>query len=129
MLELIARQYLLVYDIHEETAPCILNYLWANAKNVDDRKAYISKVSVVSRELNLSYPSVQKVIKKMIEKEIITKETFGYAFTELVTHHLDTLLTNKQIVLSFEEKKYSLSGDDYVRAFIDPLEGNKERSK
>lgn len=58
--------------------------------------------------------------------EIITKETFGYAFTELATHHLDTLFTNKQIVLSFEEKKYSLSGDDYVRAFIDPLaEGYK----
>ena len=65
----------------------------------------------------------------MIEKEIITKETFGYAFTELVTHHLDTLLTNKQIVLSFEEKKYSLSGDDYVRAFIDPLEGDKDCPK
>lgn len=127
LLELVVRQYLSAHNIHDDMAPRILNYLWSNARNVDNRQAYISKVSVVARDLNLSYPSVQKVIKKLLENEILVKESFGYAFTELATHHLDTLFTNKQIVLSFEKKKYSLN---YVRAFIDPLaEGDKERPK
>lgn len=105
LLELVVRQYLSAHHIHDDIAPRVLNYLWSNAKNVDDRKAYISKVSVVSRELNFSYPSVQKVIKRLLENKIIVKESFGYAFTELAASYLDTLFTNKQIVLSFEVKK------------------------
>ena len=105
LLELVVRQYLSAHNIHDDMAPRILNYLWSNARNVDNRQAYISKVSVVARELNLSYPSVQKVIKKLLENEILVKESFGYAFTELSASYLDTLFTNKQIVLSFEVKK------------------------
>jgi hypothetical protein len=105
LLELVVRQYLSAHHIHDDMAPRILNYLWSNARNVDNRQVYISKVSVVARDLNLSYPSVQKVVKKLIANEIIVKESFGYAFTELSASYLNTLFTNKQIVLSFEVKK------------------------
>lgn len=102
LLELTLRQYLLAYNIREDMAPRILYFLWSTSKRIDYRKTCGMKMQDIAEELDLSYANIQKVMKKLIQNEIITKEETGYAFTESEERFLETLITNKQIVLSFE---------------------------
>ena len=102
LLELTLRQYLLAYEIREDMAPRILQFLWSTSKRINYRKTYAMTMQVAAEELDLSYTSIKKVMKKLIQNEIITKEEAGYAFTESAERFLETLITNKQIVLSFE---------------------------
>ena len=102
LLELTLRQYLLAYEIREDMAPRILHFLWSTSKRINYRKTCSMKMQDIAEELELSYANIQKVMKKLIQNEIITKEETGYAFIESAERFLETLITNKQIVLSFE---------------------------
>ena len=101
--DLLVKQLLTAYEINEDTAPSILNFLWEEASILNGNKNYISSLREVSESLKLSYPSVQKVIKKLTEKEIIVKNKHGYYFSNLLESFFESLTVNQQIVLTFEE--------------------------
>lgn len=102
--DLLVKQLLTAYQINEDTAPSILNFVWEEASVLNGNKTYISPLQEIAESLQLSYPSVQKVIKKLAEKEILVKSKHGYWFSELLEQFFESLTVNQQIVLTFEEK-------------------------
>lgn len=104
LMDLLTKQYLTALEIHEDSAPTILNHLWGQARSVDGKRMYTSTLQATAQALNLSYASVQKVIKKMISKKLISKEVDGFlGFDSLLTSFFESLTVNRQVVLTFEE--------------------------
>lgn len=104
LMDLLVKQYLVALEIHEDSAPTILNHLWQQARLVDGKRMYTSTLQATAQALKLSYASVQKVIKKMISKKLLTKEADGFlAFDGLLSRFFESLTVNKQVVLTFED--------------------------
>lgn len=104
LMDLLTKQYLTALEIHEDSAPTILNYVWKQARVVDGKRMYTGTLQATAQALDLSYASVQKVLKKMISKKLVAKETDGFLiFNSLLTSFFDSLTVNKQLVLTFEE--------------------------
>lgn len=104
LMDLLTKQYLTALEIHEDSAPTVLNHLWREARNVDGRRMYTSSLQATAQALELSYASVQKVVKKMISKRLLAKEADGFlTFDSLLASFFDSLTVNKQLILTFEE--------------------------
>ena len=104
LMDLLVKQYLTALEIHEDSAPTILNYVWKQARVVDGKRMYTGTLQATAQALDLSYASVQKVLKKMISKKLVAKETDGFLiFNSLLISFFDSLTVNKQLVLTFEE--------------------------
>lgn len=104
LMDLLVKQYLTALEINEDSAATVLNHLWGQARLVDGRRMYTSSLQATAQALELSYASVQKVVKKMISKKLLTKETDGFlVFDSLLSHFFESLTVNKQVVLTFEE--------------------------
>lgn len=104
LMDLLVKQYLTALEIHEDSAPTILNYLWKEARTVDDKRMYTSSLQATAQALELSYASVQKVTKKLISKKLLIKEVDGFfGFNSLLESFFESLTVNKQLVLTFEE--------------------------
>lgn len=104
LMDLLVKQYLTALEIHEDSAPTILNHLWGQARLVDGKRMYTSSLQATAQALELSYASVQKVTKKIISKKLLSKEADGFlAFDSLLLHFFESLTVNKQVVLTFEE--------------------------
>ena len=104
LMDLLVKQYLTALEIHEDSAPTILNHLWGQARSVDGKRMYTSTLQATAQALKLSYASVQKVIKKLISKKLLLKEADGFlAFDSLLAHFFESLTVNKQLVLTFED--------------------------
>lgn len=104
LMDLLVKQYLTALEIHEDSAPTILNYVWKQARVVDGKRMYTGTLQATAQALDLSYASVQKVIKKMISKKLLLKEADGFlAFDSLLSSFFESLTVNKQVVLTFED--------------------------
>lgn len=104
LMDLLVKQYLTALEIHEDSAPTILNFLWKQARSVDGKRMYTSTLQATAQALKLSYASVQKVTKKMISKKLLTKEVDGFlGFDSLLSRFFESLTVNRQLVLTFEE--------------------------
>lgn len=104
LMDLLVKQYLTALEIHEDSAPTILNFLWKQARSVDGKRMYTSTLQATAQALKLSYASVQKVIKKLISKKLLTKEVDGFlGFDSLLTSFFESLTVNRQVVLTFED--------------------------
>ena len=104
LMDLLVKQYLIALEIHEDSAPTILNFLWKQARSVDGKRMYTSTLQATAQALKLSYASVQKVTKKLISKKLLTKEADGFlAFDGLLSSFFESLTVNRQVVLTFEE--------------------------
>lgn len=104
LMDLLTKQYLVALEIHEDSAPTILNHLWREARVVDGKRMYTSTLQATAQALKLSYASVQKVIKKMISKKLLIKEVDGFlGFDSLLASFFESLTVNRQVVLTFEE--------------------------
>lgn len=104
LMDLLTKQYLTALEIHEDSAPTILNYVWKQARVVDGKRMYTGTLQATAQALKLSYASVQKVIKKMISKKLLLKEADGFlAFDSLLSSFFESLTVNKQVVLTFED--------------------------
>lgn len=104
LMDLLVKQYLTALEIHEDSAPTILNHLWKHSRIVDGKRMYTSTLQATAQALKLSYASVQKVTKKLISKKLLTKEADGFlAFDGLLASFFESLTVNKQVVLTFEE--------------------------
>lgn len=104
LMDLLTKQYLTALEIHEDSAPTILNYVWKQARVVDGKRMYTGTLQATAQALDLSYASVQKVTKKMISKKLLLKEADGFlGFDSLLSRFFESLTVNRQLVLTFEE--------------------------
>lgn len=102
LLNLMAQQILINHGIYEDTAPSILNFLWEHSLEVKGTRAYLGTLQYTATELGASYSNVQKVVKKLIDAELLVKVSKFLVFSELLASFYGSLTDNMQIVLTFE---------------------------
>lgn len=103
LLELMCRQLLSTYDIHEDSAPALLVYMWQKASILDGRRVYLDTLQQTSEGAEIGYSNVQKLVKKMTEKGLLEKGRNGLTFSALLEEFFGSLTKNKQILLDFEQ--------------------------
>lgn len=103
--ELAVRHLMLNYDITEDYASKITCFIYDNAEEVKGHSIYFDGLQAISEALELSYPTVQKTVKKLRDKKVITKATIGQNAYELSAEADDffkSISNNIQVVLTYE---------------------------
>lgn len=95
-------------NIHEDHAPKVVAYLWHHAQTLDDRKTYIKPLKHLSKALELSYPTTQNIVKKLVEESLLERLEDGLAFSPLLVSFIESTKHNKQLVFTLEEKEEQL---------------------
>lgn len=103
LLELMCRELLGAYDVHEDSAPALLVYMWQKASMVDGRRVYLDTLQQTAEGAEIGYSNVQKLVKKMTEKSLLEKGRNGLSFSALIEDFFGSLTENKQILLTFEK--------------------------
>ena len=103
LLELMCRELLSAYDVHEDSAPVLLVYMWHKASMVDGRRVYLDTLQQTAEGAEIGYSNVQKLVKKMTEKSLLEKGRNGLTFSALIEDFFSSLTENKQILLTFEK--------------------------
>lgn len=103
LLELMCRELLSAYDVHEDSAPALLVYMWHKASMVDGRRVYLDTLQQTAEGAGIGYSNVQKLVKKMTEKSLLEKGRNGLNFSALLEDFFSSLTENKQILLTFEK--------------------------
>lgn len=103
LLELMCRELLSAYDVHEDSAPALLVYMWHKASMVDGRRVYLDTLQQTAEGAEIGYSNVQKLVKKMTEKGLLEKGRNGLTFSALLEDFFGSLTENKQILLTFEK--------------------------
>lgn len=104
-LELATRHFMLNYEITEDYASKILVYIHANAQELNGQRIYFDDMQDIAEALELSYPTVQKTVKKLRDKKIISKASIGknnYELSAEANRFFKSISNNIQIVLTFE---------------------------
>lgn len=118
LMNLMAQQILINHEIYEDTAPAILNFLWEKSLEVKGTRAYLGTLQYTATELGASYSNVQKVVKKLIDAELLEKVSKFLVFGELLASFYSSLTDNMQIVLTFEhtqeEQMEAIDKDGHV---------------
>lgn len=103
--ELAVRHLMLNHDITEDYASKITCFIYDNAEEVKGHSIYFDGLQAISEALELSYPTVQKTVKKLRDKKVITKATIGqnaYELSAEADEFFKSISNNIQIVLTFE---------------------------
>ena len=103
LLELMCRELLSAYDVHEDSAPALLVYMWHKASMVDGRRVYLDTLQQTAEGAEIGYSNVQKLVKKITEKGLLENERNGLTFSALLEDFFGSLTENKQILLTFEK--------------------------
>lgn len=103
LLELMVREILTAYDVHEDSAPALLVYMWNKAPMLEGRKTYLDTLQQTAEGAEIGYSNVQKITKKLLEKGLLVKESYGLGFSTLLEDFFASLTENKQILLTFEQ--------------------------
>lgn len=103
LLELMCRELLSAYDVHEDSAPALLVYMWHKASMVDGRRVYLDTLQQTAEGAEIGYSNVQKLVKKMTGKGLLEKGRNGLIFSPLLEDFFGSLTENKQILLTFEK--------------------------
>lgn len=103
LLELMCRELLSAYDVHEDSASALLVYMWRKASMVDGRRVYLDTLQQTAEGAEIGYSNVQKLVKKMTEKGLLEKGRNGLTFSALLEDFFSSLTENKQILLTFEK--------------------------
>lgn len=103
--ELAVRHLMLNYDITEDYASKITCFIYDNAEEVKGHSIYFDGIQAIAEALELSYPTVQRTVKKLRDKKVITKATIGqnaYELSAEADEFFKSISNNIQIVLTFE---------------------------
>lgn len=103
--ELAVRQFLLAYDMTEDYAAKILCFIYDNVTEIESRKVYLLGNQEIANSLELSYPTVQKIVQRLHKKSIVIKEPFiknAYHVGEEADRFFQSISNNKQVLLTFE---------------------------
>ena len=72
---------------------------------MNKQRIYFDGLQAIAEELELSYPTVQKTVKKLRDKKIISKASIGqnsYELSAEADRFFKSISNNIQIVLTFE---------------------------
>lgn len=103
--ELAVRHLMLNYNITEDYASKITCFIYDNAEEVKGHSIYFDGLQAISEALELSYPTVQKTVKKLRDKKVITKATIGqnaYELSDEADRFFKSISNNIQVVLTYE---------------------------
>jgi hypothetical protein len=103
--ELAVRHLMLNYDITEDYASKIACFIYDNAEEVKGHSIYFDGLQTIAETLDLSYPTVQRTVKKLRDKKVITKATIGqnaYELSAEADQFFKSISNNIQVVLTFE---------------------------
>ena len=103
--EFAVRHLVLNYDITEDYASKILCFIYDNANELNGHNIYFDGMQAIAEALGLSYPTVQKTVKKLRDKKIISKASIGqnsYELSAEADRFFKSISNNIQIVLTFE---------------------------
>ena len=103
--ELAVRHLMLNYNITEDYASKITCFIYDNAEEVKGHSIYFDGLQAIAEGLELSYPTVQKTVKKLRDKKIITKATIGqnaYELSAEADEFFKSISNNIQVVLTYE---------------------------
>lgn len=121
LLELMCRELLSAYDVHEDSAPALLVYMWHKASMVDGRRVYLDTLQQTAEGAGIGYSNVQKLVKKMTEKSLLEKGRNRLNFSALLEDFFSSLTENKQILLTFEHLQ-----DEQMESITENSEINEE---
>lgn len=103
--ELAVRHLVLNYDITEDYASKILCFIYDNANELNGHNIYFDGMQAIAEALELSYPTVQRTVKKLRDKKVITKATIGqnaYELSAEADQFFKSISNNIQVVLTYE---------------------------
>lgn len=114
--EFLLSQYLSSQHINDDKAGAILSYVYDSANKRDGY--FIVPLATTAKKLDISYPTAQRIIKKLVDNAILERlteadEAVGYRIQEDVKKVLDTLVSSNQLVLTVnhvEEEQAELFG-------------------
>lgn len=103
LLELMCRELLSAHNVHEDSAPALLVYMWQKSSMLDGKRVYLDTLQQTAEGAEIGYSNVQKLVKKMTEKGLLEKARNGLTFSALLEDFFGSLTENKQILLTFEK--------------------------
>ena len=104
--ELAVRQFMLAYGMTEDFAAKILCFIYDKSNKIEAEKVYLLGIQVIAESLGLSYPTVQKTVKKLRKKNVIAKSPVfqnAYTINAEADRFFKSISNNAQILLTFEE--------------------------
>lgn len=116
--ELAVRQYLTAFNITEDYASKILCFIFDKAITIEGGGTYLMGLQPIVEALGLSYPTVQKTVKKLRKKNVIVKNPVfqnAYNIGKETETFFKSISNNTQILLTFkaiEEEQLEAVNED-----------------
>lgn len=114
--EFLFSQYLSSQHINDDKSGAILSYVYDSAIKRDGY--FIVPLATTAKKLDISYPTAQRIIKKLVDNGILERlteadEAVGYRIQSEVKTVLDTFVASNQLVITVnhvEEEQAELFG-------------------
>ena len=103
--ELATRVYLTAFGVDDEASVVVLNYMYEHSISFEGHKVYGRTLAYITNEVSLSYPTVQRAVKKMVDKAVLKQSEHianTWEFSNSTNAFYRSIQNNAQIVLTFE---------------------------
>lgn len=103
--ELATRVYLSAFGIDDEAPAVVLNHMHEHSISFEGHKVYGRTLAYITSEVGLSYPTVQRAVKKMVDKAVLKQSEHianTWEFSSSTNAFYHSIQNNAQIVLTFE---------------------------
>lgn len=103
--ELATRVYLSAFGIDDEASAVVLNHMYEHSISFEGHKVYGRTLAYITSEVGLSYPTVQRAVKKMVDKAVLKQSEHianTWEFSNSTNAFYRSIQNNAQIVLTFE---------------------------
>lgn len=103
--ELATRVYLSAFGVDDEASAVVLNHMYEHSISFEGHKVYGRTLAYIKNEVDLSYPTVQRAVKKMVDKAVLKQSEHianTWEFSSSTNAFYHSIQNNAQIVLTFE---------------------------
>lgn len=103
--ELATRVYLSAFGVDDEASAVVLNHMYEHSISFEGHKVYGRTLAYITSEVGLSYPTVQRAVKKMVDKAVLKQSEHianTWEFSSSTNAFYHSIQNNAQIVLTFE---------------------------
>lgn len=103
--ELATRVYLSAFGVDDEASAAVLNHMHEHSISFEGHKVYGRTLAYITSEVGLSYPTVQRAVKKMVDKAVLKQSEHianTWEFSSSTNAFYHSIQNNAQIVLTFE---------------------------
>lgn len=103
--ELATRVYLSAFGVDDEASAVVLNHMYEHSISFEGHKVYGRTLAYITSGVGLSYPTVQRAVKKMVDKAVLKQSEHianTWEFSDSTNAFYRSIQNNAQIVLTFE---------------------------